>query len=596
CSSRREEVTYVVDIRSRGNYTLRAMITLIRPPATDVLRFATTSISPPIGLAYIAGALESAGYSVGIVDAVGENPKTITRGFKGFLIGLRIEEMVERIDVSTQLIGISTIFTHEWPIVVMLIRLIRKRFPDVPIMVGGEHVTSMPEFCLHSSDADYMVLGEGEETCVELARSIFEESSHTDIHGIAYRDGSTVVVNPRRQRNTEVDDIPRPAWHLFDIANYKRHGLIGGIDTDGVTIPMLATRGCPYQCTYCSSPNMWTTRWVARTPSNVVDEMEYYMREFGATNFPLQDLTAIIQKDWIVDFCQLIIDRKLNITWQLPTGTRAEAIDEEVAELLQKSGMITMAYAPESGSDETRDLIKKRIHKPKLLDSMAAAVKYNLHVSCFFVLGFPHDTPAQFADSLSFVRQLAETGAQDIAIGFYMALPGTELFRRLYNDGKVTFDRSYFRHILDSQTMAPSNLYMEAGTRPMLSYWKLRIYFEFYGAKSHKSTFLGVIITILSALPGIFKKKHVTRMETAFRNFLTNCYRMSKAQFGKRWMPYKEELEMFAPWSELFASTMDIKAAAAPLLKQEGKINFMKVLKTEHAQRKVYPVESKFEV
>ena len=572
------------------------MITLIRPPATDVLRFATTSISPPIGLAYIAGALESKGYKVDIVDAVGEDPKQTTRSFKGFLVGLRIDDIVARIHEDTEVIGISTIFTHEWPVVVMIIRAIRKRMPEVPIMVGGEHVTSMPEFCLNSSDADFMVLGEGEETCLELTDAVVNGSSHKDIHGIAYRDGDSVVVNPRRQRNAKVDDIPRPSWHLFDIDNYKKHGLIGGIDTDGVTIPMLATRGCPYQCTYCSSPNMWTTRWVARTPMDVIEEMEHYMREFGASNFPFQDLTAIIQKDWIVEFCQLIVDRGLDITWQLPTGTRAEAIDKEVAELLKKSGMVTMAYAPESGSDEIRELIKKRIHKPKLLESMRAAVKHDLHVSCFFVLGFPQDTKQHFQDSLAFVRQLAETGAQDVAIAFYMALPGTELFRRLYNKGKIDFDRRYFRHILDSQTLVPSNLYMEQGSRLMLIYWKLRIYFEFYGAKSHKNTFLGVMLTLLSVIPGSFKKKHVTRLETVFKNFVVNCFRMLKSQFGQRWIPKQEEKDMFKTWPELFATTIDKKSAGAPELQQDGKINFMKVLKAEHAERVEYSTKNEAEV
>lgn len=565
------------------------MITLIRPPAIDVLRFATTSVSPPIGLAYIAGSLEAAGHTVKIVDAVAENPAQTTRSYKGFLMGLRIEEIAEKIDENTQLIGISTIFTHEWPVVVQMIRLIRNRLPEVPIMIGGEHVSSMPEFCLQSSDADFIVMGEGEETAVELAEAIFTGRSHKDIAGIAFREGNHIVTNPRRHRNLAVDDIPRPAWHLFDIANYRKHGLIGGIDTNRITLPMLATRGCPYQCTYCSAPNMWTTRWVARSPANVVDEMEYYMEKFGASNFPLQDLTAIIQKDWIVEFCQLIIDRKLDITWQLPTGTRAEAIDDEVAELLGKSGMVTMAYAPESGSDETRDLIKKRIHRPKLLKSMEAAVKHNLHVSCFIVLGFPHDEKKHFQDSLTFVRTLAETGSTDLAISFYMALPGTELFRRLYNDGGITFNRAYFRHILDAQKFAPSNVYTPHFNRFSMGLWKLRIYCEFYGAKSHRSTLVGVILTILGAIPALFRKQHVNRMETAFKNFLINGWRILKSQFQPRWMPLKEELKMFEPWEELFASTMDKKAAGAPELKEDGKINFMKVLKNEHAQRVEYP-------
>jgi hypothetical protein len=223
-------------------------------------------------------------------------------------------------------------------------------------------------------------------------------------------------------------------------------------------------------------------------------------------------------------------------------------------------------------------------------------VKHDLHVSCFFVLGFPQDTKKHFQDSLAFVRQLAETGAQDVAIAFYMALPGTELFRRLYNQGKVDFDRRYFRHILDSQTLVPSNLYMEEGSRLMLIYWKLRIYFEFYGAKSHKNTFLGVMLTLLSVIPGSFKKKHVTRLETVFKNFVVNCFRMLKSQFGQRWITKQEEKDMFKTWPELFATTMDKKSAGAPELQQDGKINFMKVLKAEHAERVEYSPKKEAEV
>jgi len=105
---------------------------------------------------------------------------------------------------------------------------------------------------------------------------------------------------------------------------------------------------------------MWLPRWIPRDPIKVVDEIESYVKRYGAGNFPFQDLTAIIQKDWIKTFCQELVRRNLSIQWQLPTGTRSEAIDPEVARLLKASGMTSMAYAPESGSDLTRRLIKKR--------------------------------------------------------------------------------------------------------------------------------------------------------------------------------------------------------------------------------------------
>jgi radical SAM superfamily enzyme YgiQ (UPF0313 family) len=89
---------------------------------------------------------------------------------------------------------------------------------------------------------------------------------------------------------------------------------------------------------------MWLPLWIPRDPISVADEIEYYVKKFGAGNFPFQDLTAIIKRDWIKAFCEEIIKRKLNITWQLPTGTRSEAIDNEIAFLIKKSGMTSMAY------------------------------------------------------------------------------------------------------------------------------------------------------------------------------------------------------------------------------------------------------------
>jgi hypothetical protein len=358
---------WLADPRTRGarnGYTDSQMqgepvICLIRPPAVESFRFATTSIALPLGLAYIGAALKAARYDVRVVDAVGEAPNTRTRYCQGFLIGLRLEQIVDRIPGNADIIGISVIFTHEWPAVVRLIALISRRRPGATIVIGGEHCTSLPEFSLLSSSADVAVLGEGEETVVELVRALRGERSLDSVHGIAFRSGDRIHVNRRRERQRRIDEIHTPDWEPFSPETYHRHRFVGGMYSSSMTMPILATRGCPYQCTYCSAPNMWTPRWIPRDPVKVVDEIESYVRRYGAGNFPFQDLTAIIQKEWITAFCDELIRRKLNIRWQLPTGTRSEAIDPEVARLLKASGMTSMAYAPESGSDSTRRFIKK---------------------------------------------------------------------------------------------------------------------------------------------------------------------------------------------------------------------------------------------
>ena len=162
--------------------------------------------------------------------------------------------------------------------------------------------------------------------------------------GTAYRRDGAVVLEERRARVRDVDAIPAPAWDLFDVKGYDEHGLVTGIHR-GVTVPILATRGCPYRCAYCSSPNMWTTKWVARDPRLVADEIEGYVREYGASNFPFHDLTAILRREWVLDFCREIVARGLKINWQLPSGTRCEVVDHEVGALVDYGNSEQLADA-----------------------------------------------------------------------------------------------------------------------------------------------------------------------------------------------------------------------------------------------------------
>ena len=384
-------------------------IQLIRPPAVESFRFATTSITLPIGLAYISSSLKEHGFKVEILDAVGEAPKNRTAYYKGYLVGSSLKEIVEKINPNSKCIGISVIFTHEWPAVVKLISLIKEKFKNMPIILGGEHISAMPEFSLITSNADYIVMGEGEETIIELIKAIKNKATFQKIEGIGYRINNQVVINNRRNRRQSIDKISYPDWDSFNVKGYHENRFVGGMYSDNLTIPILATRGCPYQCTYCSAPNMWLPLWIPRDPILVVDEIEYYVKKFGAGNFPFQDLTAIIKRDWIKAFCEELIKRELNISWQLPTGTRSEAIDSEIAFLIKKSGMTSMAYAPESGSEETRKYIKKKMKTDRLFDSIDAAAQADLNVAVFLVIGFPHDLPKHLEENKNFVEAISKT-------------------------------------------------------------------------------------------------------------------------------------------------------------------------------------------
>ena len=527
-------------------------IQLIRPPAVESFRFATTSITLPIGLAYISSSLKELGFKVEILDAVGEAPKNRTGYYKGYLVGLGLKEIAEKINPNSKCIGISVIFTHEWPAVVKLISLIKEKFPNMPIILGGEHISAMPEFSLITSNADYVVMGEGEKTIIELIKAIKNRKTFQKIEGIGYNINNQVVINNRRNRRQSIDKISYPDWDSFNVKEYYENRFVGGMYSDNLTIPILATRGCPYQCTYCSAPNMWLPLWIPRDPILVVDEIEYYVKKFGAGNFPFQDLTAIIKRDWIKAFCEELIKRELNINWQLPTGTRSEAIDSEIAFLIKKSGMISMAYAPESGSEETRKYIKKKMKTDRLFDSIDAAAQADLNVAVFLVIGFPHDLPKHLKENKNFVERLAKHGVTDLSVGFYMALPGTELFHSLYDSNKIKLDIKYFKHILDSLALFPSQKYCPAISRTNLFLWKLKFYIKFYKSKKLKNSKSSLLNSVIIALRGIFSSEgHDSKLQTAFHNAYISLVDTVKSK-KKRWISKKEELNLFEEWDNIY--------------------------------------------
>jgi radical SAM superfamily enzyme YgiQ (UPF0313 family) len=244
-------------------------------------------------------------------------------------------------------------------------------------------------------------------------------------------------------------------------------------------MPLLGTRGCPFQCTFCSNPGMWTQRWIARDPRLLADEMALYVRKYQVTNFDFQDLTAIVKRQWIVDFCRELIARGLDITWQMPSGTRAEVFDAEVADLLYRSGCRALAFAPESGSPAILRAVKKQVDLDHMLAAMRAAVRRGLKLSCFIVIGFPDDTPATLRDTLRLIRRMAVLGVYDVAVSKFVPYPGSALFKRLQQEGKIQLDDQFFVSPMDFYTArAPS--YADAVSTRRLYWTMLWMFVNFY--------------------------------------------------------------------------------------------------------------------
>jgi radical SAM superfamily enzyme YgiQ (UPF0313 family) len=308
------------------------IVTLIRFSPVAPMGDVGTETTPPIGLAYLSAMCKAQNPDIEIkgIDAPGRAlnkifkiPKYKLRGN-----GLDVDEVIELIDPRTQIIGITSMFSHEWPYVRDGIKLVKESFPDSKIIVGGEHATALPEYCLRDCGAiDYISLGEGEETWSEIIKKT--DNDFDDIAGLAYLKGDKFVQSAPRLRIKHIDSIPWPDWKTFPIEPYLDNEVSLGPGS-GRNMPILASRGCPYECTFCSNPIMFGRRYYVREINDLIKQIKFYIEKYKVTGLQFYDLTAIVKKKWIMEFCEALKESNITLEWSLPAGTRSEALDLEV--------------------------------------------------------------------------------------------------------------------------------------------------------------------------------------------------------------------------------------------------------------------------
>jgi anaerobic magnesium-protoporphyrin IX monomethyl ester cyclase len=500
-------------------------VVLIRPHML-IPRYSFTGLTvPPLGLAYVAAALRQKGHDVALIDSVGEAVEQhVPRHGDYILHGLTTKQILALIPEDVEYIGVSCMFSHEFPVYRDLIQAVKTRFPDAAIVAGGEHVTALPEETFRQCPGlDIAVLGEGEETILDVVAGGRSDSALEHVAGIVWRDeGGALRANPRRERVRDIDSFPMPAWDLVPLRNYWKYGMGLGVDR-GRSMPMLATRGCPYRCTFCSSPLAWTTRWLARNPAAVVAEMKFYMEKYGAVNFDFYDLTAIVKRDWILEFCRGILDGKLSFSYQLPSGTRSEAIDSEVARLLYASGCRNMTYAPESGSPETLARIKKRVKLDSVIGSMRACRNAGLSIKANIIVGFPGDAPTDLWKTYLFILRMAVTGVQDVTIQPFSAYPGSELFERLRQDKKIdVLDDDYFYSLADYSDLSKARSWSASLSNRAVLWFRTIGMLSFYAASYAVRPW-----RLVRVVSNLLRGRQESRMERALSDIFQRRYTLA---------------------------------------------------------------------
>ena len=500
-------------------------VTLIRPPAYSV-GLMGAQLVPFLGIAYIGAVAREAGHSVDIVDMCGEDitRTEIVRG-KYVVYGMSFSTLRERLKPS-EVIGFTCMFSQDWVFHRELIQYVRKLFPESVFIAGGEHISALPEYCLDDCpELDICVVGEGEEVFVKLLDVLEKRDNLSEVRSLVYRASEKGVYynTPKNGRIKNIDKSPLPAWDLTLMENYLSRELNYHIRR-GRTIPMLATRGCPYNCTFCSNSNMWGAPWIARNPGLVVNEMEYYIDYYKANNFVFSDLTAVVNRKSIVNLCNEIINRKINITWQLPT-LRTESVDHEVLKLMYQAGCRDLDFAIESGSENVLLSVNKKNNPKKIFSLIKDGLDVGMNLSSNIVVGLPREGFKEFLETYWLIIKLALRGLQELNVFPFVPYPGSKLFKDFLEDKKIISNDDYFLSLFGYADLSRAISWSPHFGPRALSFMRLALLISFYSLMfiSHPWRIARLIANTLSGKP-------TTKLEGVLKRVFKNV----KVYFPRR--------------------------------------------------------------
>jgi len=361
-----------------------------------------------IGLGYLASSLMKKGHFVKVID-LNNNEIDIEK---------RLKECSEydAVGISIKSFAIRN--------AIKLSRMIKNDLKCKYVMCGGPHISvDGYNFLLQNENFDVGVVGEGEETIVEIAEAIENNKGFHDIKGIIYRDKDKVVVNPVRGLNVDLDLLPYPNYEVFD--SYK--GTI-------TQYPLVTSRGCPYSCIFCGAGVISGKKWRARSPLSVIEELATAKSKYHPKMFSILDDNFTFDKNRAKEICRLLIEHKINMKWMCSNGIRADRIDEELATLMKESGCSHVGVGIESIDPEIFPTIKKGESLDDIKQGIEILKKSKIRVSGYFIIGFPGDNLERTKSSIELAKKL---GLFSMSWALLSPYPKTEVWEWIKQNGRI---------------------------------------------------------------------------------------------------------------------------------------------------------------
>ena len=388
----------------------------------------------PVPLLYLAAALRDAGFSPHILDLSLYTPASEDTALDEFtsILAAKIS------DLDPAIIGFNCFVSQHFPLIMQMVEALQPGLTDIHVTVGGAHPSLFyNEILTHCEGIDSVIVGEGEEQTVALARCVERgDDDYDKIHSFAYRKDGQVVYNERIGYIKDLDQWPDPAWDVINLPDYysdhsswhnpKGHDI-------RIAAPILTTRSCPFNCNFCACHRTMGRTFRKRSPERVVGEMERLHRDFGVSYFGFIDDNVNLDKSHIIAICEEIIRRRLDIQIEPTCGLHLPSLDEEVVRMLARAGGVFARLPIEHGNDDIRNrVIGKRLDRDQIFRTAKWLKRHGMRTSTMSIMGFPEDTPETLQDTYDLLVELNT----DLNYVFNLIpFPGTRVFEQAQREG-----------------------------------------------------------------------------------------------------------------------------------------------------------------
>jgi anaerobic magnesium-protoporphyrin IX monomethyl ester cyclase len=440
--------------------------------------------APPIGIAYLAANLIKNGYEASCLDILAEGYNNEVYEEPFVVYGLSEEEVIERInEVNPDVIGFSFMFSMLASEVYRMCAAIKKAFPDIPILAGGQHATGAPLDVMSHEDVDYVLSGEADNSVVGLMDALNGLTPMESILGLYYRAEDGTVVNTSvnvpasvegkgwkyyDRKNSgvplELDELPYPAWHTLNMEVYWESAVrTGGGDAYGDRYAvMLSTRGCPHTCTFCTSPLLSGYKaYRKRTNESVVEEVRWLIDTYQVDEIQFVEDNFFVSKKRVKDLLRILAKEFPDTLFWNTGGVEVNALDKEMIDLMAEANFHRAILAIEAGDPDIQESsVDKRVDLDRLPETVRYLQEKGIDLKALYMIGFPGETREQIQRTVDLAINL---GVLDFNISIVTALPGTPLYdecveKGLFLEGVTVNNLNYAKSNFRLPDISPSEL------------------------------------------------------------------------------------------------------------------------------------------